>query len=338
MVKNISFFAFLVILFVYIPFRGAADTGTAGKDPPGDPPPGGHIWSLGFRSGVLWGGTREQVFREAGSDDLLSRLDWELKPLVYFGAVLGMDSAGKKERGGFFQDLGLSVGVPMDNGTLEDRDWEIPGVLTQFSRHPAATINALLLDYRLGFSLPAGYRSSFNFFLFFSWNHFSWVGRDGYGQYTDPPAPWTPGIPKDYNRFRGKDVIRYAQDWVVPGLGWGMDFSLLKNLDAGVSLLFSPLVLAVDKDEHFLNKDTVFRDYLWGGFFLEASFSFALALSPGTRLRVKTASRVISGSRGNTYIWQPRDVFLGGSADTAGAYISYVSAELTFEWALGKSF
>jgi outer membrane protease len=290
---------------------------------------------LGFKSGVLWGGTREQVFRRAGSDDLLSRLDWELKPLVYFGAVLGMRSAGRKERG-VFQDLGISVGVPMDNGILEDRDWRIPGVLTDFSRHPAAILNALLLDYRLGFSLPAGYRSSLKFFLFFSWNHFSWLGRDGYSQYTYP-LPWTPGFPKDYASFRGKNVIRYTQDWVVPGLGWGMDFSLLKNLDAGVSLLFSPLVFAMDKDEHLLN-DAVYRDYLWGGFFLEASFSLALSFSPGTRLRVKTASRVISGSRGNIYEWNPSHIFVGGYADSAGAYISYVSAELTFEWALGKRF
>ncbi|MDR1430352.1 MAG: omptin family outer membrane protease [Spirochaetaceae bacterium] len=336
--KNIPLFAFLVILFLYTPLPGIADTGAEAQDTPEEPVSGGYVWSLAYKNGVLWGNSRELVYHHAGSGDLKSRLDWELKPLVYFGMVLGVQSRERKTQGGFFSDIGLSTGFPLNSGTLEDRDWlnTEPGVLTHFSSHPSSTENALLLDYRLGLSLPAGYHSLFNLFLFFSWNHFRWTARDGYSQYPSelaaPYSPWNPDITKDYGSFRGKRVIRYTQDWMAAGLGLGLDFPLGKGLESGVSLLASPLVLVLDKDEHFLNKDTVFRDYLWGGVFLDASFFFAFSLSPKAWLLLKGSYRVITGSRGSTYVWQPADVFYGSSADTAGANISYASAELMFEW------
>ncbi|MDR0389156.1 MAG: omptin family outer membrane protease, partial [Spirochaetaceae bacterium] len=186
---------------------------------------------------------------------------------------------------------------------------------------------------RLGFSLPAGYGSFVNFFGFVLWNHFSWLARDGYRQYCSVswPPPWTPAIPKDYDRFRGEKVIRYTQDWIIPGLGLSLSFPLSENFEAGASVLASPLLLVIDKDQHIL-RDLVFRDYLAGGFFFETSIFLAVSFSPRTRLLVKSAYRGASGSRGNAYIYDTNDVFMGSSADTAGANMSYGSVEFVFEW------
>jgi outer membrane protease len=345
MMKTIPLFIFFVILLLYFPDALNAQTPAREENPP--PAPAGRkgnpVWYVGFRSGALWGRTHELVYQSTGSGDLLSRLDWELKPLVYAGAVLGIGPGESGKQSGFFAELGAAAGLPMENGNFEDRDWEYvsePQRLTKFSRHPSATEQALLLDGRVGISLPLRYRLSFSLFLFFSWNHFSWLGRDGYGQYTQgpydspgryPTRPWGSDIPKDYDSFRGKDVIRYTQDWFIPGLGGGFNFPLVERLDGGVSLLVSPLAFAVDTDEHLLRK-IVFRNYLKGGFFFEGSCFLAFSVSPRARLLIRTAYRVITGLRGDTYMWQPGDVLTGVIYDSAGADISYGSVELAFEW------
>jgi outer membrane protease len=326
-----------------------AGTGAEDESPPGAAPEaasgagkkGNHVFSLGFKSGVLWGSSRELVYHGADSGDLLSRLDWELHPLFYFGAILGIGPGEPESQGGFFADLGFAAGIPMDNGTLEDRDWEYPAApqrLTKFSSHPSATEQALLFDCRVGLSLPLGSRSVFSLFLFFSWSHFRWLGRDGYSQYTAGPGdssgtypkrPWGSDLAKDYAAFRGKHVIRYTQDWLIPGLGGGLDFPLTDRLGAGLSLLLSPLVFAVDNDEHLL-KGLVFRDYLKGGFFLESSLFLAFSLSSNARLLIKTSYRMITGLRGDAYIKE------GGvwtcDPGSAGADMSCAGAELVFEW------
>jgi outer membrane protease len=342
MVKIIPFFAFFVILFS-LPLPLRAESAAQGG-PPEAPvrKQGNYVFSLGFKSGILRGSTRELVYQNTGSGDLLSRLDWELHPLYYLGANLGIGPREPKKRGGFFAGLGFAAGIPLDNGTLEDRDWEYslePQRLTKFSSHPSSTERCLLLDYRAGFSLPLGRGFAASLFIFFSWNHFSWTARDGYAQYTQgphntpgayPERPWGSDLPKDYGSFRGKQVIRYTQDWFIPGLGGSLDFPLPGNFDGGFSVLISPLVFAVDNDEHLLTH-WVYRNYVNGGFFFEGSFSLAFSVSRTARLRLKTSYSVITGIRGDTYIWF-KGVLSNDISDAAGIDMSYAGVELVFEW------
>ncbi|MDR2471474.1 MAG: omptin family outer membrane protease, partial [Treponema sp.] len=111
-------------------------------------------FSLSAGPGIMYGTSYEIVYRQSGSDDYLSELRWDIKPLYYLGLELELAPARPLERWGFFAALGARAALPMKTGTMEDRDWIHPsGDLNLFSSHDNYTTAAVMANIEAGFSL-----------------------------------------------------------------------------------------------------------------------------------------------------------------------------------------
>jgi len=170
-----------------------------------------YAFSLGTQFGFVHGMALEYVYPTDTKGELLSELTWGMKPVFYYGFQFDLSRIDLMSSPGFFASASLKVGIPGDSGVMEDRDWMSTenDDLTHFSHHTNKTREFLWLDAAVGASIPV--RSLFYLkpFISGSWMHFSFTGRDGYGEY-----------PSETTSFEGMEVIRYKQDWFLIATGF----------------------------------------------------------------------------------------------------------------------
>jgi outer membrane protease len=259
----------------------------------------GYTVSLELDTGVLYGHAEESVYAPDGRR--ISRLDWDMKPLFYSGAVLDFSRTDPLERAGLFISLSLKFGIPAVTGVMEDRDWNDQGLFTDFSRHDNETEGACLLDGLIGFSVPFRSRMVFSVYSAFSWMRFSWAGRDGYGQYLkrvnyDPAIP-IHSLPKE--PYAGT-VITYTQDWLLLSPGVSVLLPLSPLLSLKLSFQGSPFVFCAARDNHITTM-AEFRDRILWGLYLEPGAELGLAFHRRCSLALSVSYRMIDGNRGRSW-------------------------------------
>jgi hypothetical protein len=100
------------------------------------------------------------VYRNESSDDLLSELRGDNKPLWYYGTTFEFSPKRQSHQLSFFAAVGLKFGIPGKSGIMEDRDGNgITGVLTHYSEHASSVQNAALFDLPCGIDIPAFFLS-----------------------------------------------------------------------------------------------------------------------------------------------------------------------------------
>lgn len=72
----------------------------------------GHKFSFGASIGLLAGEGEEIVYRDESSDDKLSQLLWEIKPLFYTGVDVNYNWHKPENRVGFFTGGSFKYGFP----------------------------------------------------------------------------------------------------------------------------------------------------------------------------------------------------------------------------------
>jgi outer membrane protease len=232
-----------------------------------------YTFSVSPQGGLLWGQGEEQVYRDSSSDDLLSQLLWDMKPLWYLGAALDFSQREPSKKWGGFATLSAKFGIPAETGSMEDRDWQAPGPeLTNYSWHNNNTESAIILDLTGGINIPLKSLFVLRFSLGLSYLHFSWAARDGYYLY---------GIGTDrYGSVSGA-VISYSQDWLL--LPFGVSFAILPGSRFSGSLHFSagPALIFIGRDTHH-RRNLMFLDNISGGYTLEPGAE--LLFSPHERV------------------------------------------------------
>jgi outer membrane protease len=280
--------------------------------------------------GFLYGQGEEQVYLSEDSDKLLSQLLWDLKPLYYGGMKLEFARRDPLAGFGLFSTLFLKFGIPMETGVMEDRDWQEPGGrLTKYSRHDALSNGALILDLAAGPNIPAGPFLAFRPSLGFSYNRFSWTGRDGYKHYSKsnsvPLEDSDPRIP-----ISGT-VVSYSQDWLYMPLGFSLLIMPGRRFSGILWLYAGPVFKFAGLDNHHLTFFQ-YKDESKGGYFLEPGGEFRF--SPGERFSLRVYGswrRLAAKSHGKTY-----SRFTGGDAwnflgNTAGGLFQTMDLGLGFE-------
>jgi outer membrane protease len=292
----------------------------------------GYTPSLEFDTGILYGHAEELVYAPGGGR--ISRLDWEMKPLFYAGTVLDFSRADPLERAGFFVSLSMKFGIPAVTGVMEDRDWDNQGLLTDFSRHDNHTEGAVLLDGLLGLSLPFRSLMVFSVYGAFSWMHFNWAGRDGYGQYLervnyDPAIP-VHSLPKE--PYAGT-VITYTQDWLFFSPGVSVLLPLSSLLFLKLSFQGSPFVYCAARDSH-ITTTTEFRDRILWGLYLEPGAELGFTFHRRCSLSLSVSYRMLDGNRGTSWLRSAghgQNGFFTKLADQSGAAIHALDAGLSFK-------
>jgi outer membrane protease len=284
-VKNIIVFQPLVIISVVLCLGGLSfppilrgQTGEAGT---GDFP---YTFSVSPLAGFLYGHGEEIVYQSERGGAYLSELRWDIKPLVYSGAVLDVS---RKKSPGFFYSISLKFGFPMGTGFMEDRDWLAwNGALSHYSHHDSRADEAWFHDFLGGISLPFGSRVLFKPFLGLSYTHLKWTASDGYTRYgkKDGYNSYLPLEDTDRENPLSGRVAGYTQEWLVLLAGASLSYTFHPRFSASLSLRLSPLLYFTGMDVHFMT-EREYYDYILGGFYLEpggeAVFSFNKWFSAG---------------------------------------------------------
>jgi outer membrane protease len=292
--------------------------------------------SLSAGAGTLIGQAEEIVYKYADRDDTMSLLLWDLKPMVYLGSALSFSRQDLLAGPGLALDLSVKFGLPLQSGTMEDRDWydgdlalQYPGNprygldnpdLKCFSAHDAYLEKGTwLLDVSGGISIPVKSKLALKALLGFSYMQFSWFSQDGYTEY----------MRDNWERIYYKEpAITYDQAWLILSAGIGLFLPLGRSLSMDLRFFISPLVYAGGEDHHIKRK-RYFNDYMRGGLFLEPALDIAFAPNNFFSIVARGSWRRIFGTRGNT--------FLDGSflnENQAGAGFSAFDAGLSFKFAL----
>lgn len=280
--KNIHLFACFVIFFLSFSAAAHGEINIFGEP---------YSFSVSGGIGFLYGTSYEIVYKNSTSDNYLSELQWDIKPLLFFQTDFNLGPQNPMKHWGLFFGVDLKVALPLESGVIEDRDWMSPvtqpGALTHFSSHENHTKAAVLVSLESGFSLPV-WRLLLKFYLNVDYMYFKFEARNGYTQYgpnykdpttinpADPDTwyvPWEPSFPKV--PFSGLGIT-YQQHWLLINTGIGADFPVGPFTFSG-ALFFTPMVLCIDFDQHHA-RHFDFTGYLFKGIAIKpklgASFSF----------------------------------------------------------------
>jgi len=280
----------------------------------------GHSLSVGTSVGLMSGEIEEIVFINGVSDEKISQLNWQIKPLFYAGLDLNYGWQKNDSRISLFSNASFKFGFPAKTGTMEDRDWmEYSGGnyypaypwLNFYSEHENRTKLAFLagLDFGVAFKLVHDLKIkaflSYNI-MFYSWEAFG-------GSHLYPPGY----MPNSHDTWNSSEkIITYKQFYniISPGVSFYGEFNRLFN--AEVSFKITPLVFIAAEDNHIKNS-TVYKDKPLWGVFIEPELIFSFNASKLITVYMSYSYRGIFGSRGKSV------GYVGGKTeqygDSAGA-------------------
>jgi outer membrane protease len=263
-----------------------------------------YSFSLCPQFGFAYGHAEEIVYPADTKADLFSQLLWDMKPVFYYGFLMGFSPVKPMERWGFFSGLSIKIGIPGPSGIMEDRDWMSVenAELTHYSTHDNIIKESFLLDFSAGLSFPVRNILFIKTFVNISYMNFRFYGENGYATYArslgyGKYAPIN-DEPKEYS-FSGK-VISYSQEWfyAAPGVSLGYDYKgyFLTEL----FFMMTPFIMCTGLDEHIIN-NTRYKDSMAGGIMLEPGFRFSLSAGKWLVISWDFSWRYISGTRGSSY-------------------------------------
>jgi len=248
------------------------------------------------------GEIRELVFT---GDDILSELVWPLDSLTT-GTLGGSFPLG----GSFYLSASLEAGSLLTDQHMTDSDYlNLPasGEKTHFSRHPVDLHQYLEfrgMVLRRFTTVFKGIRTKrkicINPGIEFRLSTAAWTGMDGYIQYGawngESWNPWHPDLPKI--EMDGK-VITWNWTRILLAASLSVDVPVGTRFLLSASLLATPLLKAEGRDVHILT-GTVFRDTMYGGFFLEPALRGEYQLASGYRFFAAGTWSLQMNTRGDT--------------------------------------
>jgi outer membrane protease len=276
-------------------------------------------FTFGQKYGFIHGDAFEYVYPLPGEikGDLLSELKWEMKPIIYYGALMDFGRIDIMSRAGFFASASIKVGLPGDSGVMEDFDWMSSKNtdLTHYSKHTNRTNELYWVDLALGASIPIKQYLYLKPFLSGSWMHFSFSARDGYtkySRYNDSEQYYYSIDDKPYIMSLYGEVIRYKQDWLLLALGIEAGSFYFSPFSFNLSFQISPITYCAAVDDHLL-RDAVFMDFTGFGLYLEPKARITYTIKP-VDVSFEFAYRHIGRTMGDSYRKQNGDYNTNGEA------------------------
>ena len=320
--KSIAPFVFLVIIFGVESVYG--QNSLSNKK---------HEFSLSGGIGFFSGTSYEIVYKYADENEYLSELQWNIKPLFYMGIALNYDLKEPAEERGFLLGIGLKAGIPMQTGSIKDRDWLLFSEdLTHYSSHENHTKAAVLLNVSTGYSLPV-WKMVLKFYLNFDFMYFKWEARNGYIQYgpnkSTPYIPWDASFPKEPSSGLG---ITYTQHWVLFSAGIGADFPMGRFTFFSYVSIGPAICIAVD-DHHKTLPPVTFIDTVYKGLYVKPKLGAYISCNSRFDIGMSVMYTYISETRGNT-IQKNNGYTSGNISNTAGAAFKAFEGNLSVKYRL----
>jgi len=256
------------------------------------------------QTGIFIGKSEEFLYKYKNSDQYVSELLWDLKPLFYAGLGLEFCPNDPFDRNGFSAAGSLKFGLPLKTGIMEDRDWDDDNndKLRKYSRHDAFSQNAIFADISAGYSWLIGDYLVLGAFGEFSYMYFSWMAENGFYQYAKSNEEWDESIEKI--SVYGA-AIRYIQNWFILTPGISIKGRLNSNFSLGGKIRYSPLVFCADRDDHLFwdgfGKARLFYGYFYFGHYIDGDASIVYSPVKNFNLSLSLSYRYITGLRNKTY-------------------------------------
>jgi outer membrane protease len=255
--------------------------------------------------GFVYGAAAELVYGAPGGAEFLSRLDWDMKPLYTYGAVLSLFLDTPLVSLSPWLRLGAKSGIYGSTGYMEDRDWMDAALpwLTHFSRHDNHTAAAFFLEGELGlYWRPSGRENALrlDFFVRASWMKITFMAADGYTQYAAQGNFWQESLPKSPH---SGPAIDYIQEWLILAPGIGAEFPFGRFFSAGLAVAATPLVFGKARDWHYVTGDQ-FSDYPDWGVYAKPELHFSFSPARWITFLAFASWTWISGARGPGYMNQ----------------------------------
>lgn len=233
-------------------------------------------------TGLLYGKIQEYVY-SSGKD--ISRLDWEIMPLIYTGFSLCA------AYGNYSLAFGLWSGINYNAGNIEDFDWENgDSTLTHYSKHDSILEKALFTDINLSYIDKYSGRFSIIYRAGFTTSTVKMAAVNGYLEYP-------PGSEKVDLYGTG---ITYEQALYAPYAGLGIDLPLTGKVSVSANVNFSIFAWCASVDNH-LNRNLIFYDNVYSAIFLHAETSITYTLIENIRLRLAAAYTLLPETKGSSY-------------------------------------
>lgn len=249
--------------------------------------------TLSMGPALVAGFADELVYRDASTDDLLSRLRWQMLPV----AGLRIDLRYTPRTG---SPLSLRLNaltlLPTPSGTMVDEDWDAPvtGDTLVYGRSRHAAFLSRGVDATLSLDVRSTTAATVVETAFgASVTSLSWEGWNGEGYYdylsasTAEPA------------FSGL-VIAYQTLALGPSFGFAVEQKLGRStLRIGLQARFLLLHLAIDSH---VARGLTFYDSMHGSFMLRPELRYSLPLGEGLELDCGVSGHMLRGARGDTTI------------------------------------
>ena len=298
--RNIAVFTVLVIML------GGAQFIAAQEETPNESP---YTFSVLTSFGIFLGQAEEIVYPPSEfKANKLSQLLWDIKPVFYNSLSLDVSRTRPMEKWGFISALSMKIGFPGKSGKMEDRDWMSieNDALTNYSIHDNHTSELLIFDASAGLSFPFNQVLIKTYFAM-SYMRFSFSGMDGYRIYAQPLGGGSYASIDDNPDYeslanRGK-LINYTQNWLTAAQGVSLAV-FFNHFYSEFFFSMGPVIFCIDVDEH-LAKNTVYKDYMYGGVFIEPGFRFSFIANRRLEFSSDFSWRYMGGTRGATWVGSP---------------------------------
>ena len=234
-----------------------------------------------FDTGILYGMIQEYVYTD---NRTLSKLDWDLKPLVYAGFSIV----------GTYNNILLSFaswhGCNSNLGLMEDYDWVEPGTLTHYSRHSNVLEKAVFTEISTGVRIINTGTFSFSTIAGFNYSLVKMSARNGYIEY--PPGSLREDV-------YGLGII-YEQKYYIPYLGLALTKMYGDNSGIIAAIKFSFFGTCKAVDNH-IKTGIDYYDRVESVRFIHVEAGVFYNISDNTRFFISPAYTFIPEQSGNSY-------------------------------------
>jgi len=160
----------------------------------------------------------EWVFKEPGSDDKISAIDYNMGLNGGFRLGLGFEPYNKLKKTGMGISGMYASYFPVNGGFVSDSDWDDNGNLFSLGTATASSMAFTDVEGKLQLYIPLGKILALVVTAKLWYCRYAVAAHDGWIQQQDAGEPWNDALPKE--TLYGMSMM-YIQEWlsIAPGLG-----------------------------------------------------------------------------------------------------------------------
>lgn len=299
-------------------------------------------WHLSIEPlyGIRYGTLGEYVYYSDNSNDILSYLEWDIKPLTFAGIKLegGWKGINLKASVNFF--VPSACGRMADSDFLQDyyTDNGNRSVKTNYSEHENHLDAGIAFNIELStkfypsskFSIAPVIGLDYQYLSLYAENGTAWYGTNSFNAWDDVNN-------RTVTKFSGR-VIEYKRYELYTWLGVATEFKPFQKLYFGLSLFISPYTHIEGIDSHLLRSIyffeimedcfTVFKGALSANYVLNKYVTFRCEFSG-------IVTREIHCTKAYTSIESATGPYIRNGSDTGASSAFFdiiLSAKFNFQW------